>query len=122
MGVFCGSAVVTVSGFRGSKYLSCGPSIGARRLEVLLRALTTPAFLVAAFVLAGCGGSTTHAHAATTVVGRGKTGTLAAAPARSILPGTVLIADRGNNRLLMVDERGRIVWEFPRPGDLRPDQ
>jgi hypothetical protein len=34
----------------------------------------------------------------------------------SVLPGDVLIADRSNNRLLVVDPRGRIVWRFPRPG------
>ncbi|HEY4748557.1 MAG TPA: kelch repeat-containing protein, partial [Steroidobacteraceae bacterium] len=36
-----------------------------------------------------------------------------------VLPGNVLIADRGNNRLVEVTPRGRIVWRFPRPGDLR---
>lgn len=34
----------------------------------------------------------------------------------SVLPGDVLIADRSNDRLLVVDPRGRIVWRFPRPG------
>src|SRR5207247_8285351 len=38
------------------------------------------------------------------------------------LPGNVLIADRGNNRLLEVDPHGRVVWRFPRPGDLAPGQ
>ena len=32
------------------------------------------------------------------------------------LPGLLLIADRGNNRLLLVDSRKRIVWRDPRPG------
>ena len=32
------------------------------------------------------------------------------------LPGDVLIADRSNNRLLVVDPHGRIVWRFPQPG------
>ena len=32
------------------------------------------------------------------------------------LPGLLLIADRGNNRLLLVDSRKRIVWRYPRPG------
>ena len=32
----------------------------------------------------------------------------------SALPGDVLIADRSNNRLLVVDPQGRIVWQFPR--------
>ncbi len=34
------------------------------------------------------------------------------------LPGDVLIADEGNNRLLLVDPRGRIRWKFPRRGDM----
>jgi DNA-binding beta-propeller fold protein YncE len=36
----------------------------------------------------------------------------------SVLPGDVLVADEGNNRLLVVDPAGKIVWQFPRPGDL----
>ena len=34
----------------------------------------------------------------------------------SVLPGDVLIADRSNNRLLVIDPHGRIVWRFPQPG------
>jgi hypothetical protein len=34
----------------------------------------------------------------------------------SALPGDVLIADRSNDRLLVVDPQGRIVWRFPQPG------
>ena len=55
-----------------------------------------------------------------TSVGSGAATPAASQP--SVLPGPILIADRGNNRLLMVDPRGRIVWQFPRPGDLRPGQ
>jgi DNA-binding beta-propeller fold protein YncE len=40
----------------------------------------------------------------------------------SVLPGAVLIVDENNNRLIEVDPKGRIVWAFPRPGDLRPGQ
>ncbi|HET6876003.1 MAG TPA: hypothetical protein VFH38_00585 [Jatrophihabitans sp.] len=40
----------------------------------------------------------------------------------SALPGDLLIADKLNNRLLVVDPRGRIRWQFPRPGDLAPGQ
>jgi DNA-binding beta-propeller fold protein YncE len=40
----------------------------------------------------------------------------------SVLPGPVLIADRGNNRLLEVSPTGHLLWEFPRPGDLAPGQ
>jgi hypothetical protein len=38
------------------------------------------------------------------------------------LPGDILIADKANNRLIEVDPHGRIVWRFPRPGDLRRGQ
>jgi len=40
----------------------------------------------------------------------------------AVLPGPVLIADSLNNRLLVITPRGRIAWEFPRPGDLAPGQ
>ena len=40
----------------------------------------------------------------------------------SVLPGDILIADRGNNRLLEVDPAGHLEWQFPRPGDLAPGQ
>jgi hypothetical protein len=39
-----------------------------------------------------------------------------------VLPGNVLIADKANSRLLEVSPEGRIVWSFPRPGDLRGGQ
>lgn len=35
-----------------------------------------------------------------------------------VLPSPLLIADKGNNRLLIIDSNGRNLWEFPRPGDL----
>lgn len=34
----------------------------------------------------------------------------------SALPGDVLIADRSNDRLLVVDPHGRLVWRFPQTG------
>jgi outer membrane protein assembly factor BamB len=38
------------------------------------------------------------------------------------LPGNMLIADRGNNRVIEVNPQGQVVWQFPRPGDLLPGQ
>ena len=38
------------------------------------------------------------------------------------VPGYVLIADRNANKLLVVSPGKRIVWQFPRPGDLRLGQ
>jgi outer membrane protein assembly factor BamB len=40
----------------------------------------------------------------------------------SVLPGNVLIADKANNRLIEISRTGRIVWSFPRPGDLAKGQ
>ncbi len=39
-----------------------------------------------------------------------------------MLPADVLIADKRNNRLIVVDPQGRLVWQFPRPGDLAAGQ
>jgi DNA-binding beta-propeller fold protein YncE len=38
------------------------------------------------------------------------------------LPGSILIADHLNNRLLIVAPDGTNLWEFPQPGDLAPGQ
>lgn len=40
----------------------------------------------------------------------------------SALPADVLVADHLNNRLVIIDPRGRVRWVFPRPGDLAPGQ
>ena len=40
----------------------------------------------------------------------------------SVLPGPILIADKRNNRLLIVDPQGRVRWHFPRARDLSPGQ
>ncbi|HEX6490004.1 MAG TPA: hypothetical protein VF002_01370, partial [Gaiellaceae bacterium] len=33
-----------------------------------------------------------------------------------LLPGDLLIADRGNNRILLVNEQKHVLWRYPRPG------
>ncbi len=52
----------------------------------------------------------------------GEPGALAPGSEPSALPAPVLIADRDNNRLVVVDPNGRVVWQWPRPGDLAPGQ
>jgi outer membrane protein assembly factor BamB len=39
-----------------------------------------------------------------------------------VLPGPLLIADEGNDRLVEISPTGTVLWEFPRPGDLAPGQ
>ncbi len=38
------------------------------------------------------------------------------------MPGYVLVADRNNNRLLILSPAKKIVWQFPRSGDIRAGQ
>ncbi len=95
--------------------------------------------VAAAVAAAGCGGAgrpatTTHAKSPVRHRRHHRRGApapfshplgaphLAPGSTQSALPADVLIADRSNNRLLIVDPRGRIVWRFPRRGDLRPGQ
>jgi len=40
----------------------------------------------------------------------------------SVLPGPILITDKENNRLLVVDPQGRVRWQFPGPDSLAPGQ
>lgn len=49
-------------------------------------------------------------------------GNLAAGSNATVISSNLLIADQGNDRLVEIDPQGRVVWEFPRPGDLDPGQ
>jgi hypothetical protein len=40
----------------------------------------------------------------------------------AVLPGPILIADRNNNRLLLISPKGQILWQFPVAGQLQPGQ
>ena len=91
--------------------------------------------VLGAAVAAGCGsarrtaapGDPTHRPHASRTAHTGPTTTGLFAPARgrshlapgsdpSALPGDILIADRSNSRLLVVDPQGRVVWRFPQVG------
>ena len=103
-----------------------------------MRAVTPTVLAAAVALLTGCGGShsaasatTTRAAAATTTSAPKVAAPLT--PAQKILglpnvkpdgpvPGYVMIADRNNNRILIVSPSKHVVWSFPRPGDIRPGQ
>jgi hypothetical protein len=53
---------------------------------------------------------------------KGQPGHLAPGSDPAVLPGPVLIADRNNNRILLVDPKGRVLWQFPGSGSLAPGQ
>jgi hypothetical protein len=92
------------------------------------------AVALAAVLAAGCSAShvTTTRRSTTTTTTQSPAGPYFSTPLSSpslqpgsdpsVLPSPVLIADRNNNRLLVVNQKGEIVWEFPRPGDLAPGQ
>jgi outer membrane protein assembly factor BamB len=76
--------------------------------------------LAALAALAGLGLATRHSHhGGATTTGAATAG---AAPRPKPLdppppiPGYLLIADRGNDRMLLVDAKKRIFWRYPRPG------
>ena len=56
------------------------------------------------------------------LLGKGSPGGLRPGSDPSVLPGPVLIADRNNNRLLVVSPAGRVLWRFPESGDLASGQ
>ena len=53
---------------------------------------------------------------------KGQPGHLAPGSNPSVLPGPIMIADRNNSRLLMIDPKGRIIWQYPAKGNLAPGQ
>jgi len=76
---------------------------------------------VAAVALVAACSAAAWAHAAPPPTPAQRLGFSALGP--GLVPGYVLIADRNNNRIIIVDPRtNTVVWQFPRPGDVRPGQ
>jgi len=73
--------------------------------------------VVAAVALAGCGSS--HHAQPPKPKPRPKPDPNRVVTAPGPLPGGLLIADRGNDRILLVDPRRRILWRFPTARDRR---
>lgn len=82
---------------------------------------------IALFLLTACGSSNSHkgATSPTTTAKQqrplfddGQSGVLQPGSDPSVLPSSLLIADRDNNRLIIVNPQGKVEWQFPQPGDL----
>lgn len=121
------------------------------RLRATRRARVIVSIVAAASVVTGCHGGTPHRGAAATdsssalptlISSAGTTsgptgspsptarmtptpsglGYLAPGSDPSVLPGPILVADEGNNRAVLIDPTGQLLWQFPRPGDLPAGQ
>jgi hypothetical protein len=98
---------------------------GRRAAATRRRRRRRVAWIVGALALATAGGvgaavdelGRDDAGASTASRATQKTPPLPVPPAP--IPGYLLIADRGNNRVLLVDGRKRILWRYPRP-NVRP--
>lgn len=79
-----------------------------------------PLVLLGVLLASGCSAASTHAAATPPA----RTRTPTASPSPSGPPpafnGLLLIADRGNDRLLLVDAQKRVHWVYPAPGRTAP--
>jgi DNA-binding beta-propeller fold protein YncE len=101
-----------------------------------------PVLLGVLMLVAGCGGSGGTGLTSTGAAGdvsKTRTSTTAHAAPRPLtdaqralglpplrpgpVPGYLMVADRNNDRIVIINpQTKRIVWRFPRPGDVRPGQ
>jgi hypothetical protein len=82
-----------------------------RKLALVLAGLATLA-VIGAFVHRG---STPQAAVGATTAKKHRAAPRRPARPPSPLPGALLIADRGNDRVLLVDPHKRVLWRFPGP-------
>jgi len=82
-----------------------------RHRRIVLAALVAIATVLGAAAAFASGGDDRHAPT------RPRHGVVLVRSAQppGLLPGYLLIADRGNNRILLVDSRKRVLWRYPRP-------
>lgn len=76
----------------------------------------TTAIAAGALALAACGGHPGASPPPITTAASSPADQARGAPLPGPFPGLLLIADRGNSRLLLVDGKKRILWSYPRPG------
>jgi hypothetical protein len=111
-----------VTGRRPTPVSGQHPSRATNRLQARRRRQRQRLALAAGVVvaIAVVGVLTGHKQHATSAPAHTTTTPRRTAPVRlsppGPLPGYLLIADRGNNRMLLVDSAKRIYWTYPKPG------
>jgi outer membrane protein assembly factor BamB len=85
---------------------------GARQGRLAMLA----AVVLAGLLVAGCGSRPGRASPSVTTVASVPSQRASAPALPGPFPGLLLIADRGNDRLLLVDGKKRVVWSYPRRG------
>ena len=110
-GPVANAAAATVG---GSAYLVGGLGKGGSPLDSIVRVTLRPV----PAPTQSPGTSTTSTTTTTTTTA--STTTTAATARRPVFDGHLLIADRGNNRLLVVNARKHIVWRYPGHGRPAP--
>jgi outer membrane protein assembly factor BamB len=120
-----GTAVATVTSIDpASGHVASEPPLARPVSDAAVAAMPNGAALIGGWrdgrtldqvLLASLGPQTPPAGASSTPAAGSSSATNVAARARPFA-GLLLVADRGNNRLLVMNDRGHIVWTYPSPG------
>ena len=137
---------IQLVGFTGAVPSASKPHLhrdpASRLMRPRVRFIAQSVLCSSALIAAGCGASHPARTAQTGGLSRGSSGSaertaatpltpgetarnllgLPPVPAGSTLPGYLMIADRDNNRVIVVSPGKRIVWRFPLPGELASGQ
>jgi len=92
-----------------------GKSVHAAIRRALI-ALVLVGVAAAVLQLVACGGHPGGSQSPVTTAAPSPARQASASPLPGPFPGLLLIADRGNDRLLLVDGKKRVLWTYPRPG------
>lgn len=101
---------------------TAGPSTAPRSTSAADAATTAPTAPGAGSASAAATPTPSSTPAWPPAAPAGTPGYLAAGSDPSVLPGPILIADKKNNRLVVVSPQGQVLWQWPQAGDLAPGQ
>jgi outer membrane protein assembly factor BamB len=96
--------------------------MGRRGHPIVIRSAPLSILVVVAVLAMGSPSVSARRRAGAAKVRKPATSPLAAGSDPSVLPGPVLIADEGNDRLIEVNPHGHVIWQFPRAADTAKGQ